>query len=298
MFYIRRFRPTRNEKRRTKVTKNKQEFETFDDNDPKTCRAIIYIEAPKMLIPKRLLDSIMWRNQEELGTTVGHVFLGIVDEKGEQECLGLHARVLLPGEKENCPENERTMTTKQMAFRSMTGMVVDNSKEPYDDCIIYKISRAQYDKIKEFTEAAKKNPPRYNILTSNCVNFTYAALRQADLKLPPQMFIASPHISSLNARAIERGERAKHKLARGAIKLGEWFSDRKLVKLGKKLAQFGIDIVKDTTKVIAGIGVGSLTKMRDAGTSVIDYTKGQGLKKPEQKNPVFKLFAKKGLGTR
>ena len=48
--------------------------------------------------------------------------------------------------------------------------------------MVYNITQSQYDKIQKFAEEQKKNPPKYQLFSGNCVLFAYKALKQAELK--------------------------------------------------------------------------------------------------------------------
>lgn len=216
----------------------------------RNCKATIYCESPDMMIPKRLKHAIMPRNPEELGTAVGHVFFGITDEKGVEKVYGLHACYAMPGA-ENLPKED------QMPFilspRKVKGAVIDDSKEPYDDKLVYHITQKQYDKIRAFADKSEKNPPKYNILTSNCVVFAYEALKKADLRLPPQLPVYTPAMTSLGIRVIDRAEKIKQQLGKAAANiLANFSTTRKL----------SANILENLRKppIREGHGVGTLVK--------------------------------------
>lgn len=215
----------------------------------RNCKATIYSESPNMMIPKKIRHLVMPRNPEELGTAVGHVFFGITDSKGVEKVYGLHACCAMPGG-ENLPKEEQISI---FSTKKVSGVVVDDSKEPYDDKLTFHITQEQYDKINAKVENAVKNPPGYNILTSNCVVFAYGCLKEAGLKMPPQLPIYSPHMTSLGIRVIEKASKIKKAVKATAAEITSKFS--KTRKLSAKI----LDNLKKPP-VREGQGVGTMAK--------------------------------------
>lgn len=210
----------------------------------RNCKATLYVESPDIMIPKKLKKDIMPRNPEELGTTVGHVFFGLTDEKGMERTYGLHACCALYGAENVAPEDRMSF----FSMKKVAGVVADESKEPYDEKLVYRITRSQYDAVREYADTAVKNPPKYNIWTGNCVIFAYKALKRADLKLPPQLLPYSPAMVTVGIRTLERANKIKDELHAAGLKLSSVFSqDRTLsssalekMKNSKKMEGFGV----------------------------------------------------------
>ena len=196
----------------------------------KNCKATIYSESPDLMIPRRLKHAIMPRNPEELGTAVGHVFFGITDKNGVEKVYGLHAVCAMVGN-ENVEEKDRLGSV--FSSKKVAGAVVDDSKEPYDDKLVYNIPESQYKKIESYAEAAKANPPKYNILSNNCVCFTYKALKQADLNLPPQLPVYSPAMTCLGIRVLDKAQKIKKTLGKATAAILKRFSPTR--KLSAKI---------------------------------------------------------------
>lgn len=220
----------------------------------KNCKATIYSESPDMMIPRRLKHAIMPRNPEELGTAVGHVFFGITDKNGVEKVYGLHAVCAMVGN-ENVEEKDRMGSI--FSSKKVAGAVVDDSKEPYDDKLVYHITESQYKKIESFAEAAKANPPKYNILSNNCVCFTYKALKQADLKLPPQLPVYSPAMTCLGIRVLDKAQKIKQTLGKAAAAVLKRFSSTR--KLSSKILD---DIRRKPS--MEGHGVSSVVQLLKA----------------------------------
>lgn len=212
--------------------------------DNRVCKATIYAESPDLLIPRSIKHMIMPRDPNELGTAVGHVFFGITDKNGVEKVYGFHAVCAMLGN-ENVPPEDRLGSI--FSSKRVAGCVADDSKEPYDDKLVYNITEEQYAKIEKFAEKAKANPPGYNILANNCVCFTYNALRQADLQLPPQLPVYTPGVTSLHIRALDVAQTTKKKLGMAAAKILKQFpqtrpvSEKILEDLRKKPSMEGRD---------------------------------------------------------
>lgn len=192
----------------------------------RTCKATLYVESPGILIPKSLKEKVMKR-EADVGAVCGHAFFGITDSKGVETVYGYHAATALP---ENAGATFKQ--SKPMLFgQKIQGAVLDDSKEPYDDKLVYNITQKQYDKIKEFAEKQKANPPKYDLFSNNCVIFAYKALKKADLKLPPQPLMHNPASAVLGIRILEKAQKIKHRLGNAAAKvLSNFPATRKIAK--------------------------------------------------------------------
>lgn len=219
----------------------------------RNCKATLYVETPDIMIPKRLKQHIMPRNREELGTTVGHVFFGLTDETGKEKTYGLHACCALYGNENVAPEDRMTL----FSLRRVAGKVTEETNEPYDEKLEYNITRAQYDAVKKYAETAVKNPPKYNIWTNNCVIFSYKALKQAGLKLPPQLLPYSPAMVTLGVRILERADRIKDRFSKVRSNLAKAFSS------DRKLSSDALEKSRPAKKM-QGIGVRSLVESMKA----------------------------------
>lgn len=217
----------------------------------KNCKATIYSESPDLLIPRGLKHAIMPRNPEELGTAVGHVFFGITDKNGVEKVYGLHAVCAMVGN-DNVPEADRINTI--FSVKKVAGAIVDDSKEPYDDKLVYHLSESQYQKIEAYAEKCKANPPKYNILTNNCVCFAYNALKKAGLKLPPQLPVYTPAMTSIGIRILDHAQSIKKTVGTAAAAILKRFSPTR--KLSSKI----LDEVRRKPSM-EGHGVGSLVKL-------------------------------------
>lgn len=210
----------------------------------RNCKATLYVETPDIMIPKKLKKDIMPRDPEELGTAVGHVFFGLTDEKGREKTYGLHACCALYGAENVAPGDRMEF----FSLKKVAGVVTEETKEPYDEKLVYHITRSQYDAVRKYAETAVEKPPKYNIWTSNCVIFAYKALKQADLKLPPQLLPYSPAMVTVGVRVLERAAKLKDGLREAGRKLSAVFSsDRKIslsalekMKSSKKMEGFGV----------------------------------------------------------
>ena len=219
--------------------------------DNRVCKATIYSESPDLMIPRKVKHMIMPRDPNELGTAVGHVFFGITDKNGVEKVYGLHAVCAMVGN-DNVPPEDRMGPI--FSTRKVAGCVADDSKEPYDDKLVYNITEEQYKKIEKFAEDAKANPPKYNILTNNCVCFAYNALRQAEVKLPPQLPVYTPGVTSLHIRALDVAQTTKKNLGLAAAKILKQFPPTRSVS--EKILE---DIRKKPS--MEGHGVTSVVKL-------------------------------------
>lgn len=192
--------------------------------EPRVCKATLYMESPAFLIPSKLKDSVMKRDAD-VGAITGHAFFGITDKDGKETVYGFHAASALP-------ENEHLTFKEKLPFFTSgkyQGVVLDDSKDAYDDKMVYHISQRQYDKIKAYAEEQKANPPKYNLFSGNCVVFAYKALKQAELPLPPQPVFCNPASAVLGIRLYEKAHNAKQKLGKAAADiLGRFSSTRKI----------------------------------------------------------------------
>ena len=182
-----------------------------------SCKATLYVCSPGLLIPSGLKDGIMKR-EPSLADVTGHAFFGITDKNGKETVYGLHTAAVLP-ENGNLP-----LKKKIPLLFGARGVVMDDSAEAYDDKMVYDISQKQYDKIKAYAEKKKANPPKYNLLLSNCVSFAYKALHQAKLELPPQPLFYNPASTVLGIRIYEKAVEIKKTLSNAAANILSKFS--------------------------------------------------------------------------
>ena len=186
--------------------------------DTNQCKATLYVCAPNSLIPSDLKDGIMKR-EPSMADLTGHAFFGITDKDGKETIYGFHTAASLP-ENTHLPRSKKL----SMLFGGVKGVVMDDSKEAYDDKMVYDISQKQYDKIKAYAEKTKANPPKYNLFLNNCVLFAYKSLHQADLKLPPQPFMHNPFSVVLGIRIYEKACEIQKKLGNAAANVLAKFS--------------------------------------------------------------------------
>lgn len=233
--------------------------------DDRSCKATLYLESPGFLIPSRLKDAVMKR-EADVGAVTGHAFIGLTDQNGKETVYGFHAATALP-ENENLSFKEKLPLLVSGKYQ---GFVADDSKEPYDDKMVYNITPKQYDKIKSYVEKEKANPPKYSIFSGNCVVFAYKALRQADLKLPPQPLFHNPVSAVLGIRLYEKVHKVKQDLKKATANiLSRFSSTRKVSKdilqgLKKKPEKqaFGI---KTVVASLAGNAAATLRRRSSSG---------------------------------
>lgn len=198
--------------------------------DNRTCKATLYMESPACLIPSRLKNAVMKRDAD-VGAVTGHAFIGITDEQGKETVYGFHAATALP-ENANLSFKEKLPLLLSGKYQ---GVVMDDSKDAYDDKMVYNITPQQYDKIKAYVEKEKANPPKYSFLSANCVVFAYKALRQADLKLPPQPLFHNPVSAVLGIRLYEKAHEIKQEIKKATANILSRFSSTR--KISKDILQ-------------------------------------------------------------
>ena len=212
-------------------------------SDNRICKATLYMESPDFLIPSRLKNAVMKR-EADVGAVTGHAFIGLTDKDGKETVYGFHAATALP-------ENEHLSFKEKLPLLisgKYQGFIADDSKEPYDDKMVYHITQKQYDKIKNYAEKEKANPPKYSIFSGNCVVFAYKALRQADLKLPPQPLFHNPISAVLGIRLYEKAAKIKQTLKKATADILSRFSSTR--KISKDILQ---GLKKKPTKQAFGI---------------------------------------------
>ena len=212
-------------------------------SEPQVCKATLYLESPAFLIPSELKDSVMKR-ENDVGAMTGHAFFGITDENGKETVYGFHAASALP-------ENENLTLMEKMPFflsGKYQGVVLDDSKDAYDDKMVYNISRRQYDKIKTYAEEQTANPPNYSLFSTNCVAFAYKALKQAELPLPPQPILCNPVSAVLGIRLYEKAHDAKQKLGKATADILSRFSSTR--KISRDILQ---GLKKQPSKQAVGV---------------------------------------------
>ena len=228
--------------------------------DNRSCKATLYLESPGFLIPARLKNAVMKR-EADVGAVTGHAFIGLTDQNGKETVYGFHAATALP-------ENEHLSFKEKLPLLisgQYQGFIADDSKEPYDDKMVYRITPDQYDKIKSYVEKEKAHPPKYNIFSKNCVVFAYKALYQAGLKLPPQPMFHNPISAVLGIRLYEKAHKAKQNLKKSAAEILSRFSSTR--KISRDILQglknkptkqaFGI---KTVAAAVAGNTLSALRK--------------------------------------
>ena len=188
------------------------------------CKATLYVESPAVMIPPHLKSKVMNRDND-VGATTGHAYFSITDKDGKETFYGFHSAAGLPGN-ENISLQKRLHLLLSGKYR---GYVGDDSQSAHDDKMVYDITQSQYDKIQKFAEEQKKNPPKYQLFSGNCVLFAYKALKQADLKLPPQPFFHNPAAACLGIRIYDKASKLKRKLGKVCANiLGRFSSTRKV----------------------------------------------------------------------
>lgn len=170
----------------------------MSNNNEKTCSLTIYVDRPAMMVPKKFKRKRPNAPINEARLSgVGHVFLGLTDEKGEEKRIGFYAKSYALGA-ENIDPIDR-INGPHDALKKVAGIVQDETHRRYHDAIQYKISKKQYDDAVGFTEKWKKEDPKYVLLANNCASFAIKTARNVGLRPPAQLLlgIPSPHGTSL-----------------------------------------------------------------------------------------------------
>jgi len=214
-----------------------------DRTEDRFCKATLYLESPACLIPSKFKDSVMKRDAD-VGAVTGHAFIGITDKDGKETVYGFHAATALPENADLTFKEKLPM----LVGRKVQGVILDDSKDAYDDKMVYHITQKQYDSIKAYAEEKKANPPKYGILTNNCVAFAYKALHQADLRLPLQPLFYNPVSAVLGIRLYEKAHNAKQKLGHAAANILSRFSPTR--KISRNILQ---KLKKEPLKQAVGI---------------------------------------------
>ncbi len=168
----------------------------------KNYRITLYIDTPKPLL--RPFKDFTKHNQiESLITTgsfnpvavTGHAFVGLTDENGDEKRWGY-----------TC---ERPSLFKSL--RGMKGMMVPEEPDsPYNEAIVWQITKDQFDAARTAVDKLEQNPGTYKLFSNNCASVATSVLQAAGVPdLPSGKTGLTPYGLTLKKRLMLAGRRAE-----------------------------------------------------------------------------------------
>lgn len=178
------------------------------ENNDNNYRITLYLDTPKaMLRPFKdftkhsHLPSIVLENSLNPVAFTGHAFIGLMDAEGKEERFGY-----------TCEE--------AALFRALRGMPGKMAKEdyeaPYNEAIIWNISKDQYLAAQKAIQEQTENPGTYKLFERNCATVAADILKAANVPdIPERKLALTPHGMVVKKRmmlAERRLETAKFKI--------------------------------------------------------------------------------------
>lgn len=118
-------------------------------------------------------DVCIYVDSPVLGLTSGHVFLQLLPDRGPQK----GKRNLVYG---FAPKSS-------WGFLGGAGEVSSNGTHGWDYKICYPVEVAKYNNIARSIRQSTARPPEYDLLTSNCVEWTANRVATAGIRMPPSL---------------------------------------------------------------------------------------------------------------
>ena len=206
------------------------------------CKFRIYVDRPSFLVSK---EAKRRKRPNEKFSPIGHTFFGLVDDKGNEKRVGLYANAYAFGQ-ENVPPEDVIRIPFDL-FKKVSCSVLDDSHRRYDDVLEYKITPKQYEKAISIVDDAKKNPPRFCVVTNNCTTFACKVAQKIGLKPPYSLIgIKIPHTYSISIRATNRFNKLKEDISQAGQKLLAFFGVKDIsikTALGKEKDKSNISII-------------------------------------------------------
>ena len=210
---------------------------------------VLYVKQSQAFIAPWHWKEEMKRSLKEMGTWSGHAFIGLRNPMLgiREELYGFGGAKGYEEYKADYPDEK--ITDAVLPGKVISGIVVGEYGErvpdegtigadynrkvsPHDARVVYKVSKKQFDAVKQFIAENKANPPGYNLFGYNCVHFAFEALQTANLQPPTKMpILYTPTVASWNIEKMKMVENIKDKMNSVREKLSEYFSpDRPLAK--------------------------------------------------------------------
>ncbi len=156
----------------------------------KNCRLTLYLDTPKMFLrPGK--DNIYIRSNGTPTTTwfTGHAFVGLTDEKGNEEKWGYYPN---------------PMASIKEELRGTHGHFEREDNGHYNEAIVYMVSRDQYDAAMKKVHETKVRPGFYQLFHKNCSSVASDILRAGGVKDAPSLFMGlTPHRLTMKKRALQ-----------------------------------------------------------------------------------------------
>lgn len=156
----------------------------------KNYRLTLYLDTPKMFL-RPGVDNIYIRSNGTPTTTwfTGHAFVGLTDDKGNEEKWGYYP--------------DPCATLKQ-EIRGVRGIFEREDAAHYNEAIIYEISKEQYDAAQKKVSDLRRSPGFYQLFYKNCSSVACDILRAGGVKdAPTPRMGLTPHRLTLTKRAMQ-----------------------------------------------------------------------------------------------
>lgn len=143
----------------------------------------------------------------DAASNTGHAFVTAQDANGKKHGWGLYPACTKCG-------GRACNTAELMAMATgvdIAGEVCGDVHHNYDQRVSYRIGTAEYDLVKQKADDAMSNPPDYDLLSYNCVDFVRTLAAEAGVAVPDFPGVDEPlemanHIQDvLDKRVVEGG---------------------------------------------------------------------------------------------
>ncbi len=174
----------------------------------KNYRITLYIDTPKPLLrpfkdftKHNQIESLLTSNSLDPVAITGHAFIGLTDKNGKEERWGY-----------TCVEPK--------LFKSIRGMksqmVPEDANSPYNEAIVWNITKEQYQAANKAVADLVKNPGQYKLFEKNCASVATDILKAANVPdIPLGKMGLTPYGLTLKKRVMlaqRRMEAAKFKI--------------------------------------------------------------------------------------
>ena len=156
----------------------------------KNCKLTLYLDTPKMLLrPGK--DNIYIRSNGTPTTTwfTGHAFVGLTDDKGNEEKWGYYPN---------------PMASIKEEITGTRGHFEREDNAHYNEAIVYMVSKAQYEAAKKKVDDTARSPGFYQLFHKNCSSVASDILRAGGVEDAPSLFMGlTPHRLTMKKRALQ-----------------------------------------------------------------------------------------------
>lgn len=182
----------------------------------KDCRITLYLDTPKMLL-KPGADNIYgakFGKKSETTWFTGHAFIGIMDEKGNEQKWGF-------GPKDNVADSLLTYV------RGCPSYFHPETNSHFNEAIVYPITKDQYLAAEKKIEEYCKHPElEYKLFARNCSTVSSSIMKAAGVKAPSKIVGLTPHGLTIKKRLMYLERKAEVAIAKARSAIVKMFGGK------------------------------------------------------------------------